>query len=215
MRRSKRKAFGLLLASAVTIFSLAGCSSEPKIPEKSAETSTTVTVGDAKIVVGVTLLQDLQQQGFGIYYDKQLKETIPQDDVMPGRTYDVGIYFSKDDLLYGSIQCLNDKEEEIPYIESIINKIEVYYSESKSPYDPANYTESVLVDGEDFKGKTSEQVLEAVKDTVEEEPTIINFPDETVAFISFSRNNCYFSIGFDMDTHLTSTLSVEMFHSKF
>lgn len=218
MKKTNRKVIAVVLTTILTAFSLAGCGApgaEDAPPEKTAETSTTVTVADTNIIIGLTKLSELKEQGYTLSRDKKLTEPIPEEEIMEGMTYDVGIYFGKEDKVYGTVKCLNDKTESIPYIDSIINNVAVNFAENIDPYGLPFYTESILVDTVDFKGMTAEQLQEALKGTTEKEPSLTNFPDETVAFLSFSRNNCYFNFGFDMQTHLLSTLEVEMFHSKF
>lgn len=213
MKHQRSKSMLLLLTLLVLTLSLVGCSDDK--PEKSAETSTVVKVADMEVIVGVTKLSDLQEKGFSLFYDQLLSEPVPADEVMPAKSYDIGIAISKDNVIYGTVQCLNDKEEEIPYVESIINEIDLNYVPNPQGSAPGFYTESVLVDDVDFKGMTPDQLQAAVKDTAEEEPTIIPFPDESVAFITFSRNNCYLEFAFDMETQVLESANIQMFHTKF
>lgn len=208
----KLRLLGLLIIL-VTMSFLSGCGKKEEVPEKTAQTSSMVTVGDTSIIVGATLLKELQEQGYMIAEDKNLTKPLKDTKKMPGRTYDVGVYFGKDEKVYGLVECLNDKEVSIPYMESIINNITVYYTENPDPYSMKYYYDTVLIDGVDFKGMTSEQVSENLKDV--SGLSDIKYPDGSVAYLTFDRNNCYFQIKFDMESHLATEINVEMFHSEF
>lgn len=207
-----KKALFLLTAIAITV---SGCTKEETPIEKTVDSSTTVTLEDTDILIGATLLSDLQAKGYTVAKDKNLKEPIPDDEMMPARTYDVGIYFGKEELVYGHIEALNDKTEEIPYTDSIINSITVYYDESTDPYSLPYYHEKVIIDGEDFKGLTAEEVLEKIGDSSDEKPSTTPYPDGSYAYISFSRKNCYFKFNFNMEKHTVQQVEIEMFHSNF
>lgn len=217
MKRQDFKVIALLLTLMLLTLSLVGCGGEEEPSKKTAETSTVVKVADAEIILGVTKLSELTAQGYSLFSNASLSEPVSADEVMPARTYDIGIYFSKDNVIYGTVQCLNEKEEEIPYLESIINQVEVNYLPNPyaSAITPGYYNESILIDGVDFKGMTPDQLLEAIKDTIDEEATTIDFPDKSIAFVTFSRNDCYLQFGFDMETQVLSTAELEMFHTQF
>ncbi len=211
MRNSlKAKRAAALLISMVLLLSLTACGGKK---EKAAEPAV-ITVGEQNIIIGETLLRELSDAGFTVASDSHLENAVPEEEKMPGRTYDVGVYFGMNGVLYGEVECLNDKEEEIPYIDSIINKVTVFYGENSDPYGLPHYNETVLVDGIDLKGMGHEEALAAFGE-LEDEPSTIEYPDGSVAFHTFTKGDCYFSLSFAMESQMIDEISVEMFHSKF
>lgn len=204
-----KKVVFLIVTTMGIISLLSGCGSK----EEPLLVPTVMNFDGFELSIGASKIQDLVDAGFTVSKDKRLTEKL--EETMPGMTYDVGIYFGKDNIVYGSLECLNDTNEPIPYTDSKINTVQISYIDNMAyEGDLPSFKDNILIDGVDLKELKPDEVDLKLKEK-SEDSSETKYPDGKIYSKAYTIGDSYYSVIFNMNTQLAENVEVEMFHSKF
>ncbi len=213
MKKISLKILGLYFIPMMLIsFVTTGCLNDSTQVTYEDEIDIVIDFKDGQLVVGKTILKELQDAGYTLALDNKLQEGI-DGYIMPSQSYKAGGFMGKEDKLYCTYEFLNElRNQTVDYYDCLVSKVTIPYV--SQPYQFECDNAQTLINGINYRGMTVEEVDNELKEK-STEISSFTYPDGTLAIKDYILGKNRISVRFDYEHHLVYEVEIGVSHSYY
>lgn len=213
MKKISLKTLGLyFILMMLTIFVTTGCLNDSAQVTYEDEIDIIIDFKDGQLVVGKTILKELQDAGYTLALDNELQQGI-DGYIMPSQSYKGGGVMGREDKLYCTYEFLNElRNQTLDYHDCLVSKVTIPYVSQYYQFEYDNA--QTLINGVNYRDMTVEEVDNELKDK-STETSEFTYPDGGLAIKNYTLGKNRISVKFDYDHHLVYEVEVGVSHNYF